>query len=182
MWERLAVVGDLVQRLQGRSELGKTKLQKLVFLMEELENLDLNYRFHFYNYGPFSNALAGDVGYLEEVGLLSVDFDKVGGSFQIAPNADTPKLVEKGENFLQQKAAIISKIVDAFGSKSARELELASTIVYVSKRDPDYEKGDHGRLVSVTKALKPKYAQGEIEAAIEGLKKLGYLSKNSEHV
>jgi uncharacterized protein YwgA len=177
MWDKYAVLGGITKALSGKTDVGKTKLQKLVFLLSELEDVSLDYKFHFYNYGPFSNALASDIGYLGEIGMLKVRFNSSDGAFHIEPGSEIDDLIARGKQFLEQRKDRVEKVTEKFGTKTAAELELLTTIVYVAKRDAKYAKGDESRLLSVTKALKPKFSEAEIEKAAALLRKEGYLTQ-----
>jgi uncharacterized protein len=175
MWNKYAVVGDITKALSGKTEIGKTKLQKLIFLLSELEDVGVGYEFHFYNYGPYSNGLASDIGYLGEVGALTVRFDSKDGAFHIEPGKEIDSFIKRGQEFLDSRSAALRKVTEKFGEKTAKELELLSTIVYVAKRDPESAKGNEDRLVTVTKALKPKFSERDIRQAADLLKREGYL-------
>jgi uncharacterized protein YwgA len=94
---------------------GRTRLQKLVFLMEqELDevataSLDSpDYNFIPYDYGPFSKELYDDLDSLEEAGLIEVEEE---------PMADGKvkyiyQLTEQGESWVQ------NQLVDSSADKA----------------------------------------------------------------
>jgi hypothetical protein len=57
-WDRYALIVDLAERLHGYGKLGKKALQKLVYLLQKLEDVPAGYRFRFFTYGLFADDLA----------------------------------------------------------------------------------------------------------------------------
>ena len=58
-------------------------------------------------------------------------------------------------------------MLDTFGRRSAKGLELVSTIVYLHRHLPEEEFLDDGRLAERVMNLKPKYSTAEVGMAIE---------------
>lgn len=52
---------------------GRTKLQKIIYLLKEKFNFDISYRFMPYYYGPYSSELQNDVDILSRLNLIKVD-------------------------------------------------------------------------------------------------------------
>jgi uncharacterized protein YwgA len=73
-WNDYGLVAHFAKRLGGGHNLGKTKLQKLVYLLRELKGVRVGYDFRFYNYGPYSDSLSGDLGYLQSLDAQSILF------------------------------------------------------------------------------------------------------------
>ncbi len=49
---------------------GRTRLEKLVYLLQSLSGVGFSYRFVPYHYGPYSRELIEDLGELNEFGLV----------------------------------------------------------------------------------------------------------------
>lgn len=85
---------------------GRTRLQKLVFLMEqELDEVptasldDSDYNFIPYDYGPFSKELYDDLDSLEEAGLIEVEEEPMAdGKLKYVYH-----LTEKGQSWVQNQ-------------------------------------------------------------------------------
>jgi uncharacterized protein YwgA len=98
----------LLDACEGSCVEGRTRLQKLVFLMEqELDEVSAasldspDYNFIPYDYGPFSKKLYDDLDSLEEAGLIEVEEE---------PMADgkvkyTYQLTERGQSWVQNQLA-----------------------------------------------------------------------------
>ncbi len=62
----------LLIKLAGKIE-GKTRLQKMVFLGKEEENVDIGFGFIKYNYGPYSFELTKALETLQTLGCIKVE-------------------------------------------------------------------------------------------------------------
>lgn len=175
-WDRYGLIAHIAQRhAQRQTALGKTKLQKLVYLMQDLHWLPTDYRFHFYTYGPFCSGLSGDASYLDAVGGLRITYVGGGNMFELSQGADADFLIGKAVAFLEANADRIEPIIDRFGGKTAREMELIATLIYVMHYDPEYAPGDRAFVIAKVKELKPKFSEAEVNAALDELAGYGYL-------
>jgi uncharacterized protein YwgA len=173
-WHHYGLIVRIAQSL-SKAPLGKTKLQKLVFLMQELKDLPSEYRFHFYTYGPYSSSLTGDASYLDAIGGLTIcQYANING-YEISPGKEAEAFIAKAQPFFDEHGATIDAIIAQFGYKSAQELELIATLVYVMHYDRKYQAGDRGFLIAKVKELKPKFNQTEVKAALDELVGFGYL-------
>ena len=163
-----AVVAAIADEMKKqKSLLGRTKVQKLVFLLSELFQAKTDYQFKFYTYGPFSNELAGDIDYHAKIDVLDSIFHLDKGFYEIEPGkfydeADVHGSLDKQIN------SSIQSLVSNFGNKTAAELELLSTVVFVNRFD------DAGTTLSSlterTKALKPKFSETDILSAVQSIR------------
>jgi uncharacterized protein len=175
-WDQYGLITYIAQRqTQRQFPLGKTKLQKLVYLMQDLHRLPTDYRFHFYTYGPFCSGLSGDASYLDAVGGLRIQYVGGGNMFEISPGANADFFRNKAASFLAAHTDAVDPILDRFGSKSAREMELIATLVYVMHYDPKYAPGDRAFLIVKVEELKPKFSEVEVNGALDELAGYGYL-------
>ena len=179
-WERYGLIAAVVSALHRRSpQLGKTVLQKVVYLLQDLVRLPIGYRFQFYTYGPFSVELLQDLDLVEGLGGVKINrVVSLTGGFEILPGDRADDLIRKADNWLKEQGAddAISRIVADYGHLSARDLELRATVVYVV-RDLELRGtiGDNGRVKEVVGDLKPRFGAREIEGAILELDRKGYL-------
>ena len=176
-WERYGLVAAVVRELSPKSpQLGKTVLQKIVYLLQALAGVQSEYRFRFYTYGPFSVELLQDLDLVE--GLGGVKIHRVvsePGGFRIEPGENADGLIRKANSLLEEQGAeAISRIVADFGHLPARDLELRATVVYVVR---DLERRgktvENGRVKELVENLKPRFHRHEVENAILELRK-GY--------
>jgi uncharacterized protein YwgA len=178
-WNRYGLIAELARRLYGKSpQFGKTILQKMVFLLQEVYGVKCGYQYDLYTYGPFSSQLLQDLDLVETLGGVQVDsvVSKLGG-YHIVPGRENDALREKTKDFLQKPdvSDAMDKLLEEFGSFNAKELELLSTIVYVDKEMKTIGQPlTRDKMVQIVNGLKPKFSQAEILEAVDKLE-----SKNS---
>jgi hypothetical protein len=173
-WRRYALIAELAKRLDGVSpQFGKTALEKLVYLFQEVYGIDCGYEFELYSYGPFTSLLLGDLDQVAHFGCVSVEpVHSISGGYEIRPTKKENFLEEKAADFLgddKTKSALDSLVSD-FGRLTAKELELRATIVYV-ERDMHIkdEKATKDEVCRIVGEIKPKFSKDEIEQTIEEL-------------
>lgn len=164
--KRLAALIEIAQRRQEKSaQFGKTVAQKLVYLLQNAYRVDLGYRFNIYTYGPYSASLMGDIDYGAATNLLSVSYDESQG-YSIFPGSDVEQLAEERMEFVNEVAEDLEKLFSDFGELNAAELELRSTIHYVSKGRTIRPKQ---KVVDQVNKIKPKFGKDVVERAYDEL-------------
>jgi len=183
-WRRYALIAELAKRLEDKSpQFGKTALQKMVYILQDVYGIDCGYDFELYTYGPFTSQLLQDLDLVEHMGGVSIRpvLSSTGG-YEIQPGKQADLLREKGADFLNDRrvSKAISSLADEFGDLWAKDLELRSTIVYVER--------DHRRqgkrlssdeIIHVVKQVKPKFTEMEIREAVEEMKFKKYIDLSS---
>jgi uncharacterized protein YwgA len=174
-WHQYAVISYVAQKVGGGFRLGKTAIQKLIYLMQELGRVPLGYRFHFYHYGPYSSDLAGDLGFVNTLKGISIDYEPSLNVYDITQGEKTGVLISKASDFIKDYEKGIDTILNDFGGKRAQELELIATIIYVWKDAQEEENYDKEYMINKVAELKPKFTISEIQASLNYLKMKGYL-------
>ncbi|RLM83530.1 hypothetical protein D3D02_17820 [Halobellus sp. Atlit-38R] len=125
----------------GRDLQGKTRLQKLAFLLDEEELGDQfdAYSFRKYDYGPFSKQLLEDIESLERKGIVDIQESRtLGGNKRY-----DYELTAMGENVIEELLQMgdveevfeaAQRVVAEYGEMSLREL-----IEHVYDAYPEYE-------------------------------------------
>ncbi|MCK4593339.1 hypothetical protein KAU45_02470 [bacterium] len=162
---RRAAVTDRQHRL------GKTAVVKLMYLLQALEDVDLDYAFELYTYGPFTGEILYDLDVAERDGLLSIKYlphayDGHGG-YDIKA-----KDVREAKGLDSKTLEAIERVVGRFGDKSARDLELITTFIYLNRVAGLI--GD--KLKKGVKNVKPKYTPDELARTNEEVQE--FLIKN----
>ncbi|MCY4394057.1 MAG: hypothetical protein OXC10_02870 [Rhodospirillaceae bacterium] len=174
--DQYALVAFLIaQAAQARNKLGKKAIQKKVHLIHELGGVDTGYRFSFYTYGPFSVNLAGDLDVIANSGGAKVSYDDRDNHYQIDLSEHTDQMIQRGGEFIEKNRAAIEGVLEKFGSRTAKDLELFSTIAYLRRHAPPEEFENISELAEHVRSLKPKYSETEIGTAITEVK--DFLSK-----
>lgn len=180
-WKRYALIVELACRLREKSsQFGKTALQKMVYLLQELYDIDCGYEFDFYTYGPFSSELVQDLDLVESMrGVKILPVSSGIGGYKIEPGERSEALKNKAGGFLSDSKVSnsLDNLVKAFGNYSARELELRSTIIYVA-RDLKCSSNPilQSDLARIVKEIKPKFTDVKIQEVITEMLEKGYLS------
>ena len=165
--DQYALIAFLIdQSSRARQLLGKKALQKKVHLMQELGDVDTGYRFSFYTYGPYSVSLAGDLDVIANSGGAKIVYNSWDNHYQIDPSEHTDRMIERGQEFIEENRAAIDNVLEVFGDRLAKDLELVSTIAYLHRHTPQEEFADDEKLSKHVRDLKPKYTEREVDQAI----------------
>src|SRR6266850_259581 len=92
-WHQYAVISYTAAKAEGGPALGKTAMQKLIYLMQELHRVPVGYRFRLYTYGPYSSDLAEDLTYVEYLGGLTIHYEPAQNTYKIRTGRDSNTLV-----------------------------------------------------------------------------------------
>ncbi|MFH0822091.1 MAG: hypothetical protein V2B18_05020 [Pseudomonadota bacterium] len=177
-WHRYALIAELARRLEDKSpQFGKTSLQKMIYLLQELGGIPADYRFSLYTHGPFTAQLLGDLDLVEALGAVKVNYVTSGyGGYQISPDREFEPIRDKASEFLHANKAAIERLVDEFGAFSAKDLELRSTIVFLDRNVKRSKKDlDRGNFIGLVKKVKPRFTEDAIAEALEELEKKNYV-------
>jgi hypothetical protein len=160
--ERLETLSLLLVYASERGIVGKKAAQKLVHLLQERSDLELGYRFSFYNFGAFSRDLAADLDTAAKRGYLSVRYIPESNFYSITRG---PKFSDELQASIERKAkSEIMGAVRPFFGETARWLELLSTIQFVITEER-IVRTDMKRLKKRVLELKPKYGSAEFDKA-----------------
>ena len=169
--DQYALVAFLIdQAASAKRELGKKALQKKVHLIQELGGVDTGYRFSFYTYGPYSAGLAGDLDLIAISDGAEICYNNSDNRYQIDAGKLTHQMVNMGEEFITKHQSAIERVLDAFGNRTAKGLELVSTIAYLYRHSPAENFKDDEKLAMHVMHLKPKYGAVEVGKAIDEVK------------
>ena len=115
-WHNYALITFLAGK--NISNLGKTKLQKLVFFLKAVKNIPVDYGYRFYTYGPYCDELSGDISYLEDVKALDISSDINGFGFVIREGEKSAFMKNKARDFLAKFENDINDIIEKFKNKN----------------------------------------------------------------
>lgn len=170
-WEKYALIADLIRRFDDqRVILGKTALQKIIFLLQRVFGFDCDYSYTLYTYGPFCADVARDLDIVEGFSGAVIVHDLSYGGYELRVGPATDDLRKRGADFLEQVKGALDQLVNEYGRATVKELELRSTIIYLARPGRRNEE-----LVSLVHQVKPHFSEAQIEAARRELEEKGYL-------
>ncbi len=164
---RLAIAHVIVTELD---DVGKTKLQKLVYFLQAAYGVPTRYPFKMHHYGPYSEALETDVARLSHAGYVNVSRDRMGFGFHITPGDSQQE--GQWRLALAPHKQLIRQAINMFGECETYELELAATIHFVKSLSPQWRKD---RVVTTSQRLKPKFTRTFVEEWYDRLERSGLL-------
>ena len=175
--ERLSFITEIAKRDEN---IGKTGMMKLLYLLQAVYNVPLGYDFEIYTYGPYCQSVMSDIEYAEFVNYIDVSpviYPNGMNGYQIKAT-NTGKEIIKNEEVISPYSDKIDSVISFFGKKTAKELELYSTIVFIvsSFSDNNWEKTKE-EICSTVKKTKPHFSNDLIMAAYEDLNSNNFLSK-----
>jgi len=182
-WERYALMTELITRLQKvNQKIGKTILEKMLYLLQVLYKIDVGYDFEFYTYGPYSSQILNDLTQVEYWKGLKVEriSDLLNG-YKITTDTKATFFIEKGRKYIEtpQIDNALNQLTTTFGQYSAKDLELIATIVYVDQEIKTEDMiPNQEQILGVVKQLKPRFSDEEINTKIELLQNKGFVIEN----
>ncbi len=129
--DKLIFILEVINYLPGKKIIGRKKLHKLVYLLQEKEGKD-DYKFDFYNYGVFSFPLAHNFLYLKNENLLNEEEKKENNYYKTYSISLTKKAMKsiKGKNLATEN----EKFLEQLSREKSHLLEVLSTIVYLDRK------------------------------------------------
>jgi uncharacterized protein YwgA len=171
---KLGVLARLAQEVHH--SFGRTALMKLCYFLQVLKGVPLGYEFTLYSYGPFDSEVLSDLQTAESLSILESSLTHFSGgySYQITASDNAEQAVSHASKFLASYKGEIQWVASNFGSRTASELELLSTIVFVNRQD---NVSDKNVLMNLVKAIKPQFSEAEILKKIEWLRRENLLGQ-----
>ena len=174
--KRLGIISKIVDEKPG---LGKTAIMKHLFLLQEVYKVPLGYDFEIYTYGPYSSEVMEDIDYAKQLDIVLVEREIFSSGFigyRISPTEKLKSMVENEKTIIEESSESINNVLSVFGSKTARELELLTTIVYLYSA---YKANGWSvdEVISNVQDIKPHFDEATIRTEYEMLKKMGILAR-----
>ncbi len=148
---------------------------KLAYFLKALKAVPLSYDFRLYTYGPFDSDVLDDLKYAEALGAVKseVTFYPTGGKgYQYRPGSHIDEVTNCAKTFLSQNSKSIDWVLENFGSRSAQDLEMASTLIFVDRATHESgSKQEIPELARKVRAIKPYLSTEAIEREAQEIKK-----------
>ncbi|MBR0302522.1 MAG: hypothetical protein IJQ80_01585 [Clostridia bacterium] len=161
----------IVRVVQESPKIGKTAIMKCLYLIQTLKNVPLNYEFEIYTYGPYSSAVMDEIDCARQMGLINVyglTYPSGQFGYSIECSEQGKKAIEESKT-VAEYSSVIDDVTLEFGNKTAVELELLSTILFVYKTCDNKSETD---VCTIVQGIKPKFSLEEIR------EKFKYMQEN----
>jgi len=140
----------LIKKVKARypeKQIGKTLVQKLMYLFEVKSKRDFDYTM--YHYGPYSSKVENFLGIAKNLECIDISWHPGRGYF-IEPKDDgrlnSLKISKEDKN-------VLDDIIEKYGAFSAKELSIIATAVYAKE---NFAITDSEKLVDAVLSLKPE--------------------------
>ena len=175
-FQRLALLAEFARR----ARLGRTAIMKLCFFLQESRGVPLGYHFSIYSYGPFDSEVLADITTAERLNVLksSVVYYASGSGYEYTEGSDAPSLHAFTSDFIEENSESIDWVFSHFAKKTAGELELLSTILFVAKF---HNPRDADQLIGQVEIIKPHFSSERIERGFDELVSIGVLRRAPIH-
>jgi uncharacterized protein YwgA len=151
---------------------------KLVYFLQTLHDVKLQYDFRIYTYGPYDSQVLEDLKVAEIKGGVrsSIVEYPVGNGYAISSGDHVDEVVALSHS-REDIMPKIRRVLSDFGSRSAIDLEMSSTIVFVA-----HSEASSGNIVTLSgiaqkvREMKPRLDFNRILSEANTLKEKGYIS------
>jgi uncharacterized protein YwgA len=170
IFERLGLLAELARQ----ARLGRTALMKILFFLQESRGVPLDYQFSLYSYGPFDSDVLSDISWAERLNVLksTTVYYPSGIGYEYSRGTGADSLGDLAEDFVKAHQRDIKWALDHFSHKTAAELELLSTILYIAKyQNPKTV----NKLIEQVELVKPHFSQDQVWSGFNELVGLNVL-------
>ena len=174
---KIALIAELVRRAPNRP--GRTAVMKYLYFLKVLKKVPLSYDFSLYTYGPFDSDVLDDLRYAEALGAVKSYLVSYSGGrgYEYKPGPQIDELNKQSKKFLDRHKDSVKWILREFGSRTAGDLEMASTLIYADRvAAEEGSKQGIAELARKVHAIKPYLAIKAIESEARTLEERGLLS------
>ncbi len=171
----------LAQVISMKADLGKTAVMKIMYILQKVYKLPLDYSFSIYTYGPYCSDVMADIDTASAENIISIKTNyytngKIG--YDISTSENSSKVIKDSSDFLNKYKDEIAEVLYCFGDKTAKELELYSTVIYIYNSYIENQWEFTIRDISENvHEIKPHFSIAEIENAYNDLKDRAILDK-----
>lgn len=133
-FDRVSLIAYLAEKSPERY-IGRTALMKYLYFLQTLRGLPLGYHFSLYSYGPFDSTVLSDLGDAESLGVVTAKIEVYSGGYgyRIETPFSASDIEDLAGDFLLRWRDDVDWVLREFGSQSAADLELDSTIVFTDR-------------------------------------------------
>ena len=167
---RLALIGRIVASC---NDVGKTKIQKISYFLQESVGVPLKYAFRMHFFGPYSDELDGVLSLAKALGEVEITPDPEGFGYHVTQGSTEQRTWSEAYDLSKDpNIAAIDKAVSVLGSLETSELELYATIHFINESEEEPTKDE---VLQIVGGLKPKFGLDTIDGAYQTLQKAGLI-------
>jgi len=159
--ELIVYVIKKVKARYPEKQIGKTLVQKLMYLFEVKSKRDFGYTM--YHYGPYSSKIETYLEMAKNLEYIDISWHTTRGYF-IEPK-DNDRLTSL--KISERDKKILDYIVEKYGVFSAKELSIIATAVYAKE---NFAITDSEKLVDAVLSLKPENKKEWIQSLLKQAK------------
>ena len=171
---RLAFVQVIVDR---QSDVGKTKIQKISYFLQEAVGVPLNYRFRMHYFGPYSDELDNALSLSRALGYVKIDPDPNGFGYHVTPGEVKDTRWFDAEYDISDDTGVpvetVQEIIDILGKLKVHELELYASIHFIGNSKGGMSKEE---TLATVRKVKPGFSTSHVEKAYQALLKAKLVS------
>ena len=173
---RLGIISKIVK---DNYEAGKTALMKFVYILQHVYKVPLGYEFSIYTYGPYSSEVMGDIDYANANDVIRIHRDNYSSGmvrYSISCGDNAKKYLDHASEIIHRYQSSIQEMLSFFGKKSAKELELLATIIYIYFNFQT-NGWDMSEVTVNVHEIKPYFSMETIQSEYDRLSELGIFEK-----
>lgn len=168
--DRMAFITEIARR---SSNIGKTGMMKFLYILQSVGKVPLGYDFEIYTYGPYCQTVMSDIEFAEfadYINVVAITYQNGMSGYHISAGKKSGELLEEDTAILSTYGGEIDRVVSFFGGKTAKELELYSTTVYVTLSFANNHWGNSkNEICRSVREIKPHFSIDAISDAYDAL-------------
>ena len=160
---RLSVVQQIATLCD---DIGKTKIQKITYFLQESVGVPLMYPFRMHYYGPYSDDLDGTLSLAQILGYIDIKPDSEGFGYHVTPSLGSVAGRFDECDLSTDQIRAIERVTKILGNLETADLELYATIHFIGRSRGGLPKDE---TLNTVGRLKPKFSKGTIDQAYQTL-------------
>ncbi len=166
---RLSVVHRIVS-LCG--DVGKTKIQKITYFLQESVGIPVMYPFRMHYYGPYSDELDSVISLAQMSGYVDIKPDTDGFGYHVTPGPESDALPFEGIELRNDLEESMNTTTDTLGALETSQLELYATIHFIGRSRQTISREE---VLEIVERLKPRFSAQTITKAYSELGRAGLI-------
>jgi uncharacterized protein YwgA len=161
--------------IEQRSGLGKTAVVKILYILQQVKKMSLNYDFTIYTYGPYSAEVVEDINDLIENCLIDSYVYEYNNYVGYKLNLTTLGKTKLSKLSTTDEVKI-KDVLSFVEEKHAKDLELFSTIIFIENQYTKNQwKNGQDDIVEKVAEIKPHFNREKITIAYTTLLEKKYI-------